>query len=131
MSYTLEILPKNKKLQKRRRQFHRYYIIIDRKAEEIIHLVASTYPSISVSTNSKKELPCAVCVFVYILKPGSCFLAFQFEEVTCSSNQISCACLESVQSSVVDSFKINITSPSYYIKCKELCHVIHLIVNNM
>ncbi len=66
--------------------------------------------------NSKKELPCAICVFVYILKPGSCFLAFQFEELRCSSNQISCACLESVQSSVFYSFKINITSPSYYIK---------------
>ncbi len=81
--------------------------------------------------NSKKQLPCAVCVFVYILKPGRCFLAFQFEELRCSSNQISCACLESVQSSVFDSFKINITSPSNYIKCRGLCRMIHLIVSNM
>ncbi len=81
--------------------------------------------------NSKKWLPCAVCVFVYILKPGSCFLALQFEELRCSSNQIPCACLESVQSSVFDSFKFSKTSPSYCIKCRELCHMIHLIVNNM
>ncbi len=79
----------------------------------------------------EKELPCAVCVFVYALKPESCFLAFQFEELRCSSNQISCACLESVQFSVFDSFKINITSHSYYIQRRELCHIIHLIVNNM
>ncbi len=71
--------------------------------------------------NSRKELPCAACVFVYIFKPGSCFLAFQFEELRCSSNQISCACLESVQSSIFDSFKFNITSPSYHIKCVDLC----------
>ncbi len=84
-----------------------------------------------LGSNSNKELPCAVCVFVYALKPESCYLAFQFEELRCSSNQISCACLESAQFSVFDSFIINITSPSYYIQCRELCHIIHLIVNNM
>ncbi len=84
-----------------------------------------------VMSTRKKELPCALCVFV--LKPESCFLALQFEELPCSSNQISCACLESVQSLVFDTFKINITSPSYYqyIQCRKMCHIIHLIVHNM
>ena len=64
-------------------------------------------------------------------EPGQLFSCFPVRRAPMII-QSDILCLSScVHFSVFDYLKINITNPSYYIQCRELCHIIHLIVNNM